>query len=507
DVARSVQVARGDPAPTVGSGGGSGGAGGGAATPVDTPCTSLAGFISSTLRSIFDALEIDPQQVQDYIEGHVGGFVGTLLGWLGRIGASIVDGLVDILHATVQEVVDTFTATLVSRLQVVIGSVYAVAQVLAWVTPHAVTVTPSPAANRVAVGAEPDQLGTFTATVPGNDETAGLPKQMIDCGNFANVHPPTVTRPGAAVHWVVGDPAHVAQVTGPAGPPYDDVMGPDISDSLRYRTGRVQDLTGQQNVAPLQAAVTVQRSEVQQLREMLDAALGANLGLLAPIARRFLSPILDTIENGLSGLLDITGRSVIPVLFWGSKPPPTSTPGCPAGSTIPAGTYRAVIDAQIRIRLLVTLKGAQLLAGASQTLARGRVDLTSDGSQVSGRVRLTGTTEGTGAADMGVPLHTHSTGSMSGPVSGSAGDPRVRLTVTGSWTGNDPLGGQHSGHDTSTDTVGLHVVSSNCVSVTGDVTAMVREMIDRMLARAASSADVSVKLTVSGPGRWVAVKG
>ncbi len=500
DVAQSVEVARGEPASSAG------GAGGGGPVSLDTPCTSLTGFISSTLTSIFDALKLDPQQVQDYLQGHVGGFVGTLLGWLGRIGASIVDGLVDILHATVQQVVDTFTAVVISRLQVVIGSVYALAQIVAWVTPHSVQVTPQPATNRVAVGTEPDQLGTFTATVPDNDETAGLPKQMIDCGNFAHVHPPTVTRAGAAVHWVVGDPAHIAQVIGPAGPPYDDVMGPDISDSLHYRTGRVQDRTGQQNVAPLQAAVTVQRSEVQQLREMLDAALAANLGILAPLARKFLSPLLDLVESKLAGLLDIAGHSIIPVLYWGSTPP-ASTPSCPSGGTIPAGSYSADVDAQIHTQLLVTLKGQQFLAGAAQTLARGRVELTSDGSQVSGTVRLTGTSEGNGAADIGVPLHTHGSGTMHGPVTGSAADPHVRLTVTGSWTGNDPLGGQHSGQGASTDTVGLHVVNSNCVSVTGDVTAMVREMIDRMLARAAGSPDVRVKLTVSGPGRWVAVKG
>ncbi len=502
DMTQSVEVARGEPSSSAGGGG----AGGGGALSLDTPCTSLTGFISSTLDKIFDALEINPQQVQDYIDGHVGGFVGTLLGWLGRIGASIVDGLVDILHATVQQVVDTFTAVVISRLQVVIGSVYAVAQILAWVTPHTVLVTPQPAANRVAVGTEPDQLGTFTATVPGNDETAGLPKQMVDCGNFAHVHPPTVTRAGAAVHWVIGDPAHIAQVIGPAGPPYNDVMGPDISDALRYRTGRVQDRTGQQNVAPLQAAVSVQRSEVQQLREMLDAALDANLGILAPLARKFLSPLLDLVESKLAGLIDIAGHSVIPVLYWGARPTP-STPACPSGGTIPAGTYRGDIDAQIDTREMFNVQGHRLLAASARSLARGRVILQSDGTEVSGSIRLTGTSEGTGAADFGVPLRVHGTGTLGGPVSGSAGKPRVRLTASGSWTDNDPLGGQHAGQGAYTDTVGLHVVTSNCVSVTGDVTAMVRELYDHLLGRAATGSDVGVKVTVSGPGRWVAVKG
>src|SRR6201999_3928506 len=161
---QSVVEARGASAsPSLGSGSGSGAGSG--SPPLDTPCTSLASFVSEQIGKVFRQLRIDPDQVDAYISGHIGGFVGTLLGWLGRLGSSIVNGLVGILHATVDEVVATFTAVVVSRLQVVIGSVYTVLQIVNLIKPHDVQVSADPATNAVAVGTEPDRLGSFTASV------------------------------------------------------------------------------------------------------------------------------------------------------------------------------------------------------------------------------------------------------------------------------------------------------------------------------------------------------
>lgn len=380
DLTQSVATARDASASsTLGSAGsGAGGGGGGGATPsLDTPCTSLASFVSDQIASIFRQLRIDPQQVQDYISGHVGGFVGTLLGWLGRVGVSVVNGLVDILHTTVDQVVSTFTTVVVSRLQVVLGSVYAVLQIINLVRPHTVQVTASPTVNELSVGAEPDHVGSFTASVPDNDETAGLPSQMVDCATFAHVHPPTVTRPGATVQWQVLDDPQTVEVTSPSGhgTTYDDLMGPDVTSTLRYRTLREASRTGQEYVAPVEAAVSVQRTEVKDLRDMLDAALGANLGLLAPFAQAIIHPLLDQIESKLP-LVRIEGHQVIGVRYWGGQPPAASTPDCPAGATIGAGTYVAHVHALLGTHELVTLKGQRFLAAQAQNLMTGTVSLT-----------------------------------------------------------------------------------------------------------------------------------
>lgn len=510
DVTQSVATARGAPSSSGPSAGDGSGAGSGAGVPsVDTPCTSLSAFVSQQVKWVFDQLHIDPDQVAAYISGHIGGFVGTFLGWLGRLGASIVNGLVDILHASVDEVIATFTAAVVSRLQVVIGSVFTVLQIVNLIRSHTVQVTATPTSNEVAAGTEPDHLGSFTASVPDNDETAGLPKQVLDCATFAHVRPPTVTRAGAAVHWQVTDPGHLVEVTSPSGPAghpptYADVMSHDVTSTLAYRTARVPSRAGQEYVGPVDAAVTVERTEVRDLRDMLDAALGEHLGLLAPFARAIVNPLLDLIEGKLP-LATIAGHQVIGVHFWGGQPPTSSTPDCPAGTSIPAGTYTSHVHALLGTHEVVTLQGHRLLAAQAENLMTGTITLKSNGTRVTGRMDITGTSEGTGAADIGVPLHIHSAGSMRGSISGSAGSPTARLVLSGSYTDNDPLGGQHSGSATVARTVGLHVVSANCVSVTGDLAAVFRELIDQTLAGANTSVG-HVEVKVTGNGTWLAEK-
>jgi hypothetical protein len=279
-------------------------------------------------------------------------------------------------------------------------------------------------------------------------------------------------------------------------------MDGQITDTLGYETGVEPSASGPAHAYPLSVGVDVERSQVKAVEGMISG-LFQGAGPLQPFVDLAVKLVMQQVEKLLKELIQIHGSQQVAVKYWGTEPPPVD-PSCQATS-IPAGTYVARLDNDIIVDENVTVQGSQLLAATGVNHGDGTITIISDGTNVTGKVNLHGTALGHGGPGVLVEATVKGHGVMAGTISGPASAPVATVTVSGSYVATDPLGGQHAGQSTSTYTVGLHLTTINCAEVDGDLTAMIQQIYDQVMAGVATPG-VTVDIKVSGNGSWAAIR-
>src|SRR5262249_54933688 len=152
--------------------------------------------------------------------------------------------------------------------------------------------------------------------------------------------------------------------------------------------------TGPQQTGLWKAGVRIPRNELSQLQRLVDALAGQIPGLLRPFLTPLIQSVVDYVKDKLGQLIDLRGTGEGHIVYWSDQPdqlPPD--PACPNGNTIPAGRYAtAPLSIIIGEKEVVTLKGQPFLVVSGTTRFLGTITLTSDGSKVTGAMRMHGDT-------------------------------------------------------------------------------------------------------------------
>lgn len=500
------------PAPNGGvSGSGVGGseAGGSvvdAASVTSSPCSTIANFVNSVLTYVFNALKLDPAQVAAYVSGALGGgVVGAIAGGFAAWVASFWNAAVSAAQAAVEAILTALTQPVLNLLRIVIGGLATITMIASYLKRWTANVTPSPGANRFAVGSEPDRAGSFTVHIDPNAEITQWPQLFVDCASAAGVPLPTLSKAGLPITWqILGQEPGLVGITAPTGSPPTGALDDSLSGSLDYTTGRESVALAKKGtlVTPtVTATASVRRTEVEELRKFVTAFATAQLPrVLTPVLSPILASYVELATKQLDRITAVDGSATIIVSHHVPTPPtPSAAPAnCTSnGTTIPAGHYAGPITATIKTKMTIDIpNGPNIVAGGGAFSVSGAVHLISDGTTVTGTITLAGA----GGSEVGlagsIKVNSKNHGSLRGRISGPATSPVVDGVISGSWKSlNAPLINS-SGSGSNHLHAGLHVTQAGCTSITGDAVAMFRDI----------EAPVAQYLSVSGVGTWTAVR-
>lgn len=164
------------------------------------------------------------------------------------------------------------------------------------------------------------------------------------------------------------------------------------------------------------------------------------------------------------------------------RPSPTRPPCTNARQkVIPAGRYSGPISADVVLNVHLAGTAAQGDTGTSHL--KGTIALVSNGRTVSGTLRVQGGPQVLGASRAQVLLASTISG-LTGTISGSAARPVAMGQMLGIKT---PLGTSKTPYE-----AGLHVTRASCRAVSGDVVALLAEILK----------PESAILTPTGKGSW-----
>jgi hypothetical protein len=200
-------------------------------------------------------------------------------------------------------------------------------------------VTPDPTANRFAVGDEPDRKGGFTVSIDTNAEIADWPSQLVDCARVLDITLPTLSKTGLPVTWTVFEQQPgLVTVDEPSGPPFVGALSAELASQLTYTTGREDAATAKKGVLvtpTVTAAVTVRRTEVDKLRELVTGFVTAQIpGILKPIVDPILAAYIELATEQLDRLVGVDGSMTIVVSHHEKRPPkPTPSPSLTSPSS------------------------------------------------------------------------------------------------------------------------------------------------------------------------------
>ncbi len=468
------------------------------------PCSTIANFFETILSTVFNALKLDPTAVADWVSGKLGGgalgaIVGGAFGWL----ASAWNRAVELAKAATETFLTQLTQPAVNLLRLAIGAVATFTTVVSYIKRWSAAVAADPPANSFNVTRTPPHTGSFTVAINKNDELANWPPQLVDCATVVGVTLPTLSRAGLPATWTVLEPESLVSIDQPKGPPFTGPLDDKLTNTLNYTTGSEDAKTAKTGilVAPMiNATVTVRRTEVQELRDLVTKFL-ANQA--PPFLRAIVAPIfasyIELATKQLDALVGVDGSDMIVVSHHVPKPPKPkpAPPKCVAnGTSIATGTYATTIQATIITSMHINIPGGPQIpsAGGGTEPLSGRVSITSNGHTVTGTMSLAGS----GTSHVGLPgavnVHSNDRGTLNGTVSGPATAPVFSGTLAGEWASFDAPVINGSGSAANTVHASLHITRADCTSISGDVVAMFRDF----------AAPVAQYLTISGAGTWTA---
>jgi hypothetical protein len=269
--------------------------------------------------------------------------------------------------------------------------------------------------------------------------------------------------------------------------PTRGVLDRQFTQTLNYMTGNETPRDRQHAIVvtpTVRAAVSVRRTEVEELRNLVTSFLTGRVPkLIAPFVNPVLTSYIELATEYLDRLTAVTGSATIVVSHHAPKPPPPCTS---AAGIVQAGHYATSIKASLRSHLHVS---SEIPVSGTGTLAMtGEVDLSSDGTTVTGTLTLMGG-GGSGLGLHGVQVGTDSShGTLNGTISGTAAHPEVSGTLSGI--------DQVAGHTAATFHVPLPLSHVDCTSITSSVTDLFTEVL--------AAYHLAGNVTLTGTGVWSA---
>jgi len=317
------------------------------ASVVTAPCSAISAFFNNILDTVFNALKIDPDDVAAWVSGKLGGgVVGAVVGGLAGWAASWWNHAVDTAEAGLKSILGALTQPVLNVLRIAIGAVATFTMVVSYLKAWTAAVTPNPSANRFAVGDEPARTGTFTVGIDTNAEIADWPSQLVDCAEVLHITLPTLSKAGLPVTWTVFEQQPgLVTIDAPKGPPFVGTLASDLTSQLAYTAGVEDAKTAKGTlVTPtVTAAVTVRRTEVDQLRALITGFVTGQIpGILQPVVNPILAGYIELATEQLDRLVGVDGSATIVVSHHVTSPPkPTPSP---SATTPPASASNQPIN-------------------------------------------------------------------------------------------------------------------------------------------------------------------
>jgi hypothetical protein len=459
------------------------------------PCSMVANFVDGVLDRVFGLLKITAAEVAQYISGALGGGVlGSIVGGLLSWGLSWFNRAVDLAEQAVKDLLRSLTQSLLNALAVVIGGIAVIDMIRSYLKEWTAQVTPSPTTNSFSVGSTAGNPGTFTVAVDTNAEISDWPPLLVDCANQVGVDLPTLAKAGNPVTWKVFGQEPGLVTTGLTTGPLRE----DLTEALDYRTGWEKTSTGETVLPTVTANVSVRRTEIENLRNLVTGYITGKVpGVIADLVNPILKYFIELATKWLDTITAVTGTSTIVVSHHVPKPPPAPVNCQSNGTAIPAGSYAGTIAAVVKTKMSLGLPAGTIPnAGSGSLPLTGKVNMTSNGRTVSGRISLSGK----GFSQVGLPgsrqVHSKDSGSLTGTISGSASSPVVTGTLGGSWASLDAPVINGSGSARRHVRAGLHIIRASCSAISGDAIAMFAEF----------AAPVAQYISISGSGVWTAAR-
>ena len=477
-----------------------------AAPDLSAPCSTVANLFHTILDTVFNALKLDPSAVADWVSGKLGGgalgsIIGTAFGWL----ASAYNKAVELAKAATETFLSQLTAPVVNLLRLAIGAVATFTTIVSYLKHWSATVTADPPENSFSVTGGDKHTGSFTVSINKNDEIASWPPQLVDCAEVLDVPLPTLSRTGLPATWEILEPEALVTIDQPAGPPFTGRLDDKLTSRLDYTAGsedkKTHD-TGTLVTPPIHATVTVRRTEVDELRDLVTKFLSNQVpGILRPVVDPILSSYVELATKQLDALVGVDGSDSIIVSHHVPRPPKpkpvAKTPPCTAnGTAIPVGSYSTTVGATIVTAMHIDIPGGPQIpnAGGGTQPMHGTISITSNGSSVRGTLSLAGS----GTAHVGLPgavnVHSNDAGHLTGTITGPATAPVFSGQATGEWASFDAPVLNGSGTSNSTVRTSLHITRVSCTAISGDIVALFQDL----------AKPVAQYLSISGSGAWTA---
>jgi hypothetical protein len=412
-------------------------------------CTQLQGFLSGTLDSIVQALQIDAQ------EG------------VGGVLASIWNTVISIAASAAKLVVEALTAPVMKAIRAAATLLAVLSSASSLLDPWAVTTTADPDPVHFGIGSTGNDV-TVTSSVASAIDFS-WPTDVQDCAAAANV---TLPDPGSAqgspVTWKVQTDPTVATMGAK-----DATVGSDGKARLHLTTG-VETSDDHEHgdlvVTPVSVSTDLERTQIGNLLDLVQSVLlDALPSPVHGIVAQLLGPLKSSTQAKLQDLVSVHGPVTwITVNHHGpagpsAAPSPTATAAdCPTAGTavIPDGTWEGPITLDVTgVAGVATTKSSG--SGELHALVQG-------GKVVQGTWHVAWHSVGHGATN-----GAEATVSLDAEIAGNVKGPAAKPVVHGAWslsgtakvtkpvTATVPIA--ESGQDTETMTV----EATDCDAVTG----------------------------------------
>ncbi|MFN8520700.1 MAG: hypothetical protein U0667_15195 [Chloroflexota bacterium] len=278
-------------------------------TAAGGPCTAVTGFIDGAISSVFDALKA---RVPD--------------GGPGQVVVSIWNFVVKAAASAARTIVKGLTQPVLDAIATVAGTVGLAATIVSAIRPWTLAVTSDPPVTAKGIDGSPGQPGELVVRVDlgGMDE---WPAAIQDCAAAAGRPLPNLKPQGAPVTWTAITQAPVELVAAGVQEATLDKDGIARFDFVTLTEAVPQ--PREEQAGRISVTVTVQRTELEQLRDMATDQL---LGALPSIAREALSsfvrPLIASVTARLTHLITTQSSGSGWVIYHEPKrtPDPSATP-------------------------------------------------------------------------------------------------------------------------------------------------------------------------------------
>jgi hypothetical protein len=273
---------------------------------IDSPCSTVTGFISKTIQAVFDVLRVIPGEISKI----------SPLGIFGVLLSALVNHAIGLAQGVVEGLVSVVTAPVLNALRIGLSGLGTASLVLSYFTNERLVVRPGPA-DHLAFSIDPDPgtKGTFTASTL--SLTKDWPAALVDCANVSGASIPPLIKAGDPATWTIQ-----SGVTLIALENTETKILADKTAVVEFTTGHedAETAKGPEITEAARVSVTVPRKEVgdfldlaaKQVENVKKDILAKVPSFLQSAASAVLNAAIDPVVASVRGSLEeVAGETAI----------------------------------------------------------------------------------------------------------------------------------------------------------------------------------------------------
>jgi hypothetical protein len=342
---------------------------------LDSPCSTVTGFISSTIQGLFDVLRVIPGAITKIDQL---GIFGVLLG-------ALIDHAIGLAQGVVEGLVAVVTAPVLNAMRIGLTGLGTASLVLSYFTNERLVVKAAPADHTAfAIDPSPGTKGTFTASTL--SLTKDWPAALIDCAKVSGAEIPPLIKAGDPAEWTLT--SGVSLITLDAA---SSTITPDKTAVMDFLTGHedAETAKGPEITEAARVSVKVPRKEVGDFldlaakqienvkKDILAKVPGVLQGAASSVLNAAIDPVVASVRASIEGaavgvgVLNLTGDGMVWVTHHGPKDPEPTPEPAPDDE----GDFCTQFDEQAAIAA-AALPGASDLFGWAAGFAAGLHSIT-----------------------------------------------------------------------------------------------------------------------------------